>query len=155
MSEWSIATLLPHAGAMILLDAVIEIEGERIVCTRTVRAGGVFNDEAGHLPAWSGIELMAQSVAAWDGWQAHLTHEPVRPGLLVGTRHYHCNVDSFDLGSELRIEAVRHFHDDDGMAMFRCRIDAGNACAKAQLNVFSPRDPLAFFAVTAQSPAHD
>jgi predicted hotdog family 3-hydroxylacyl-ACP dehydratase len=154
MSEWSIDTLLPHAGAMILLDAVIEIEGERIVCTRRIRAGGVFNDADGHLPAWSGIELMAQCVAAWDGWQARQTQAPVRPGLLVGTRHYHCNVDSFALGSELRIEAVRRFHDDDGMAMFTCRIDADGARATAQLNVFSPRDPLAFFAVTAQSPTH-
>ena len=154
MSVWSIDTLLPHAGAMILLDAVIEIDGERIVCRRTIRADGVFNDADGHLPAWSGIELMAQCVAAWDGWQARQTKQPVRPGLLVGTRHYHCNVDSFTLGSELRIEAVRRFHDDNGMAMFACRIDTAGAHAEARLNVFSPLDAVAFFAVTAQSPNH-
>ncbi|MEW5308046.1 MAG: hypothetical protein WDW38_000034 [Sanguina aurantia] len=105
---------------MILLDAVVEIEGERIVCRSAVRAGGVFNDADGRLPAWSGIELMAQCVAAWDGWQARLLSEPVRPGLLVGTRHYHCNVESFAVGSELRIEATRRFHEDNGMAMFAC-----------------------------------
>jgi predicted hotdog family 3-hydroxylacyl-ACP dehydratase len=150
MSAWPIDTLLPHAGEMILLDAVIEVAEERIVCMRTVSTGGLFNDADGNLPAWCGVELMAQSVAAWSGWQAQREERPVRLGFLLGTRHYRCDVDAFPLGSELVIEAVRSFHDDNGMAMFTCRIDAAGAHAEARLTVFSPPDSDAFFASTAQ-----
>ncbi len=154
MSHGPVDTLLPHTGAMILLDAVIEAEGERIVCSSSVRPGGLFNDAAGHLPAWCGVELMAQCVAAWAGWQAQCEQRPVRLGFLLGTRHYRCDVDAFPQGSELIVEAIRSFHDDNGMAMFACRIDSGGGHATGQLNVFSPRNPLAFFAATAQSPTH-
>lgn len=102
MTTWPIAELLPHAGKMILLDALIEAEGERIACRRTVRTAGLFEDACG-LPAWAGVELMAQAVAAWSGWLARRTREPVRLGFLLGTRHYRCDVDRFPPGTELRV----------------------------------------------------
>ncbi|HEY0199070.1 MAG TPA: hotdog family protein [Rhodanobacter sp.] len=154
MSTWPIDELLPHAGDMILLDAVTAADEEGIVCTRTVRPGGLFNDADGRLPAWCGVELMAQCVAAWAGWQAKREQRPVRLGFLLGTRHYRCDVDAFPLGSELVIEAVRSFHDDNGMAMFLCRIVAVGVHAEARLTVFSPPDSDAFFASTAQGQTH-
>ena len=93
---------------------------------------------------------MAQCVAAWSGWQAKREQRPVRLGFLLGTRRYQCDVDAFAAGSELVIEAVRCFHDDEGMAMFACRIDAPGAHAEARLTVFSPPDPDAFLASTVQ-----
>lgn len=147
---WPIEVLLPHTGEMILLDAVTLAEDERIVCRRTVRASGLFEDADGNLPAWCGVELMAQCVAAWSGWQAKREQRPVRLGFLLGTRRYQCDVDAFPAGSELTIEAVRSFHDDDGMAMFACRIDAAGVHAEARLTVFSPPDPTAFLASTVQ-----
>jgi hypothetical protein len=33
---------------------------------------------------------------------------------------------------------VRHFHDEAGMGVFACRIDAPNMHAEARLTVFSP-----------------
>ena len=150
MNTWPIEALLPHTGGMILLDAMTEAEEERIVCRRTVRPGGLFEDADGNLPAWCGAELMAQCVAAWSGWQAKREQRPVRLGFLLGTRRYQCDVDAFPAGSELVIEAVRCFHDDDGMAMFACRIDAPGAHAEARLTVFSPPDPDAFLASTVQ-----
>jgi predicted hotdog family 3-hydroxylacyl-ACP dehydratase len=131
VSHWAIEELLPHAGNMVLLDAVLEVDQERIVCRRRVTAGGLFNASDGSLPAWVGVELMAQSIAAWAGWQAKHEQRPVRLGFLLGTRHYTCDVDAFPSGSELVIEAVRNFHDDHGMGVFACRIDA-------RLTVFSP-----------------
>jgi predicted hotdog family 3-hydroxylacyl-ACP dehydratase len=154
MNTWPIEDLLPHAGDMILLDAAIEADEERIVCTRTIRPGGLFNDADGHLPAWCGVELMAQCVAAWAGWQARRELRPIRLGFLLGTRHYRCDVDAFPRGSELVIEAVRSFHDDNGMAMFLCRIEATGVHAEARLTVFSPPDSDAFFATTAQGEPH-
>jgi len=138
MSHWPIEELLPHAGNMVLLDAVLEADQERIVCGRRVDAGGLFNTADGSLPAWVGVELMAQSVAAWAGWQARHEQRPVRLGFLLGTRHYECDVEAFPAGSELVIEAVRNFQDDHGMAVFTCRIDAPGVHAQARLTVFSP-----------------
>ena len=42
-----IAELLPHAGDMVLLDAVIEAGDEHIVCRRTVRTDGLFEGPDG------------------------------------------------------------------------------------------------------------
>ncbi|MBB3227271.1 putative hotdog family 3-hydroxylacyl-ACP dehydratase [Luteibacter sp. Sphag1AF] len=137
--SWPIEQLLPHAGAMILLDELIECEIERVVCTRRVQRGAAFTDRDG-LPAWAGIELMAQTIAAWNGYNARVAGQPVRPGFLLGTRSYRCNVQHFPIGTELRIEAVRGFHDDEGMAAFICRIEAQDMLAEARLTVFSPPD---------------
>ncbi|MEP7185298.1 MAG: hotdog family protein [Rhodanobacter sp.] len=154
MISWPMAKLLPHSGEMILLDSVLAGEEDRILCRHTVRAGGLFNDRDGSLPAWCGVELMAQSVAAWAGWLARHEHRPVRLGFLLGTRHYHANVDAFPPGSELTVEAFRSFHDDNGMAMFACRIDAPGILAEARLTVFSPPDSDAFLASIAPSQTH-
>ncbi|WP_049621074.1 3-hydroxylacyl-ACP dehydratase [Frateuria defendens] len=141
-----IEALLPHAGPAILLDALVEADAERVLCTRTVPHGGPLHDADGHLPAWAGIELMAQAVAAWAGWQARREGRPVRLGFLLGTRHYRCDVDAFPAGTVLAVEAVRGFHDDAGMGVFHCRIDAPGLHAEARLTVFSPPDGTAFLA---------
>jgi predicted hotdog family 3-hydroxylacyl-ACP dehydratase len=154
MTTWPIEDLLPHTGRMILLDSVLEAEADRIVCKLTVRPGGLFNDPDGSLPAWCGVELMAQAVAAWAGWQGKHERRPVRLGFLLGTRHFQSNVEAFPAGSELAVEAFRSFHDDIGMAMFACRIDAEGIHAEARLTVFSPPDSGAFLASIAQSQNH-
>ena len=145
MTGWPIAELLPHAGEMILLDAVLEYGPEHAVCRRRIPAAGLFHEADGALPAWMGVELMAQAIAAWAGCQARAAAEPVRLGFLLGTRHYACNVAAFAPGSELRIEARRDFHDDSGMGVFACRIEAPGVLAEARLTVFSPPDASALF----------
>ncbi|WP_430388784.1 3-hydroxylacyl-ACP dehydratase [Dyella sp. 20L07] len=146
MTQWPITDVLPHAGDMILLDAVESYDAERIVCLRHVVAGSPLLDEHGSLPAWTGIELMAQAIAAWSGCHARDAGQPIRLGFLLGSRLYTCNTDTFVAGSELRIEAVRTFYDEDGMGVFACRIDSGDAHAEARLTVFSPTDPASFLA---------
>nr|WP_239538481.1 3-hydroxylacyl-ACP dehydratase [Dyella mobilis] len=130
---------------MILLDGIEEVEAERIVCTRTLGTNGLFQNADGSLPAWVGVELMAQSIAAWSGCRARADRQPVQLGFLLGTRHYTCNADVFAPGSCLRIEAVRSFHDEHGMGVFSCRIDAPGVHAEARLNVYRPPDADAFF----------
>ncbi|WP_266170213.1 hotdog family protein [Dyella subtropica] len=150
MTLWPIADVLPHTGDMVLLDRVVEFDAERIVCTRIVRDGDPFVSDDGSLPAWAGIELMAQTIAAWAGCHARSAGEPIRLGFLLGSRQYQCDTDTFPTGSELRIEAMRHFHDEDGMGVFACRIDASGVHAEARLTVFSPPDAATFAASIAQ-----
>ncbi|HTV85574.1 MAG TPA: hotdog family protein [Dyella sp.] len=155
MKPWPIAEVLPHAGEMILLDRIEHVEAERIVCTRTVRPGALFVDADGSLPAWVGVELMAQGIAAWAGCCARAQQQAVQLGFLLGTRHYACNVEAFPAHAQLRVEAVRSFHDEHGMGVFTCRIDAPGIHAQARLTVYRPHDADAFFQQLAGEPMHD
>lgn len=154
MTSWPIADVIPHAGEMILLDGIDEVEAERIVCIKAVQPNGLFQDADGNLPAWVGVELMAQSIAAWAGYRARAEQQPVQLGFLLGTRQYVCNVDAFPPGSHLRIEAERSFHDEHGMGVFSCRIDAPGIHAEARLNVYRPPDADAFFEQVAGETPH-
>ena len=103
MSQWPIAELIPHAADMILIDEVVSFGAEDIETRLTVRPGGLFNQQDGSLPAWVGIELMAQSVAAYAGCQARQAGLPVELGFLLGTRKFECNVERFPAGAELQL----------------------------------------------------
>lgn len=151
MIDWPIAELLPHAGDMILLDAVERFGDEDVETRATVRPGGLFNREDGSLPAWVGVELMAQSVAAYAGCQARVRGEPVELGFLLGTRSYQCNVEAFVAGADLHIHATRSLQDDNGMGVFECRLSGPDIEAFARLNVFRPPEVARYL----QEPAHD
>ncbi|WP_300651960.1 hotdog family protein [Pseudomonas sp.] len=138
MSLWPIAELLPHAGDMILLDEVLRFAEDDVETRLTVRPGGLFNQADGSLPAWVGIELMAQSVAAYAGCQARQIGVPVALGFLLGTRNFQCNVERFPAGSELHIQAQRSLQDDNGMGVFECHLRGPGIHAPARLNVFCP-----------------
>lgn len=138
MSLWPIAELLPHAGDMILLDEVLHFSEEDVQTRLSVRPGGLFNQADGSLPAWVGIELMAQSVAAYAGCRARQAGMPVALGFLLGTRNFQCNVERFPAGSELQIQARRSLQDDNGMGVFECHLRGPGIHAEARLNVFCP-----------------
>lgn len=138
MSLWPIAELLPHSGQMILLDEVLRFGAEDVEARLTVRPGGLFNLADGSLPAWVGVELMAQTVAAFAGCQARQAGAPVQLGFLLGTRSFTCNVEHFPAGCELHISALCSLQDDNGMGVFECHIRGPNIHAEARLNVFCP-----------------
>ena len=138
MIDWPLAELIPHAGDMILIDQVLAFDEEQIQTCLTVRAGGLFNEADGSLPAWVGVELMAQSVAAFAGCQARSKGDAVKLGFLLGSRKFECNVAHFPAGSELNIHAVRSLQDDSGMGVFECTLTGPDVNAFARLNVYCP-----------------
>ncbi|MBD8492938.1 hotdog family protein [Pseudomonas syringae] len=138
MIAWPVAELLPHAADMILIDQVLAFDDDSIQTRVTVRPDGLFNTAEGHLPAWVGIELMAQSVAAFAGCQARQRGEAVQLGFLLGTRKYECTVDHFPVGSELTLNALRTLQDDNGMGVFECRLSGPDLEAFARLSVYCP-----------------
>lgn len=151
MSQWPIAELIPHAADMILLDQVLRFGDEDIETQLTVRPGGLFNQADGSLPAWVGIELMAQSVAAYAGCHARLLGQPVELGFLLGTRNFQCNVERFPAGAELRIHATRSLQDDNGMGVFECHLHGPGIHAEARLNVFRPPQVASYLQEELQS----
>jgi len=143
-SDIAIAELVPHAGPMRLLDRVLEADEERLVAEARVRADQLFA-QGSELGAWVGIEYMAQAIAAWAGWQARQRGEPPRLGFLVGSRRYECRRPSVAIGSALRIEVQLELRGDNGIGVFRCRIDCDGAeLAVATLTVFEPANALEF-----------
>ncbi|MBC8998326.1 hotdog family protein [Pseudomonas sp. N40(2020)] len=151
MTDWPLAELLPHAGDMILIDKILSFDEEQIYTRLTVKSEGLFNLPDGSLPAWVGIELMAQSVAAFAGCHARQKGNPVELGFLLGTRKFECNVDAFPAGSELTIHGIRSLEDDNGMGVFECHINAPGIEVSARLNVFRPPQPTQYLQQAQES----
>lgn len=151
MTDWPLAELLPHAGDMILIDSIERFDDEQIYTRLTVKSEGLFNLPDGSLPAWVGVELMAQSVAAFAGCHARQKGNPVELGFLLGTRKFECNVETFPAGTELSIHGLRSLEDDSGMGVFECHIHGDGIHASARLNVFRPPEATQYLQQTKES----
>lgn len=136
MTEYSIEQLLPHAGKMMLLDHVLTFDDESMTVQVTVRGDGLFGDDSG-VPAWLGIEYMAQTVAAHGGLMCRLAGKPLNPGFLLGTRRYHCNVSRLVAGTVL-IVAVNRLLQDQGLGVFDCQATGDGVTISAKLSVYQP-----------------
>lgn len=135
-----IAELVPHRSAMLLVDRLLEDDAESVRVEATVKPGQLFLTEGG-LPAWVGIELMAQTIAAWAGARAKEAGQPVKLGFLLGSRRYEATEPLFPVGTRLEIEARQELVAENGLAVFACRIfREGAVVATAHLNVFQPND---------------
>ena len=133
MDEW-----VPHRGAMSLLDAVEQVTDQGIVARVGVSADGLFAG-AGGMPAWVGIEYMAQAVAAWSGARARTAGGSPRIGYLLGSRRYEAHVPVFPVGADLRISAECELIGENGLGMFSCRITQdGRLLASGRLSVYEP-----------------
>ncbi|HEX7749099.1 MAG TPA: hotdog family protein [Bordetella sp.] len=132
--------LLPHSGNIVLLDEIVSCDSETLTARATVRPS-LFSLADGSLPPWIGLEILAQAVAAWSGWQALVAGEPVRMGFLLGTRRYECRAEAFLPGAALTVQVARTLQDDSGMGVFEGSIVEGaREIAQARLNVYQPED---------------
>jgi len=144
MTTPNIAELLPHSGNMVLLDELLSCDAESLIARATVRPCP-FSLLDGSLPPWLGLELLAQGVGAWAGWQARQAGEPVKLGFLLGTRRYECHVDAFAADTVLTISVRRAMQDALGMGAFECELSRdGILLAQARLNVYQPADASAY-----------
>lgn len=146
MSHWSLSELLPHAGDMILIDAIEACDDQSIRARMKVTPGGLFNLADGSLPAWVGIELMAQTVAAFAGIQAKRNGQPVELGFLLGTRKYESTVASLAANQQVEIKATCSLQDETGMGVFECTLTADpDVQMSARLNVYRPPNVSSYF----------
>lgn len=138
--------LLPHTSPMILLDEILEADQTTLRASLKVPTKGLFNDPAYHgaVPAWVGIEYMAQAVAAHAGYLSRLNNEPPTIGFLLGTRLYQSNVAFFECGSHLTIQVEEILKGDNGMAVYQAKIEGQGVEVTARINGFLPANPMAF-----------
>jgi predicted hotdog family 3-hydroxylacyl-ACP dehydratase len=135
-----IEQLLPHRPPMILLDRLVQTHGATTLCEVTIGPHSMFLQAAG-VPAFVGIEYMAQAVAAHGGYRSYLEGEPIVVGLLLGTRRLDTTCQFFELGQTLHIE-VSHIWGKHELMRFRCAITnavSATRLQQAELNVFKPK----------------
>lgn len=139
-----IRRFLPHSGAMVLLDRLLEVGPEDLWAEVNIRPDSMFCDANG-VPGWVGVEYMAQAIAAYAGYAAQLCGDAVKIGFLLGTRRYEANCSSFAIGSRLKIHIHRILQADNGIGSFECHIhSAGQQLASATVTVFQPADAAVF-----------
>lgn len=142
-----IGSLVPHSGAMSLLDCVLEATAETLCAEVCIDAGSMFYADGG-VGSWVGVEYMAQAVAAHAGWLAHLKGQAAKPGFLLGSRRYSTTQPQFTCGDVLHVRVQQVLRGENGLAAFDCCIvhagDAGDQgrapLASATLTVFQPDD---------------
>jgi predicted hotdog family 3-hydroxylacyl-ACP dehydratase len=131
-----IGELLPHGPEMTVIDRLVEYSPQRSVSTVVVTEQSPFFVRSG-VPAWLGIEYMAQTIAAHAGFEARLRGERPAIGFLLGTRAYESEVGEFALGSTLTI-TVEPVVVEARLAAFQCSIATDHVVAKAVVNTYQP-----------------
>lgn len=139
MIPYDINELVPHDRTMSLLDNVIECDTDSLKASVTIHRDSMFAEEQG-IPAWIGVEYMAQAISAWAGYQDKEMGREVNIGFLVGTRRYQSNLPYFPIGATLIISIDRELQGDNGLGVFNCRIESSNLEVTAALNVFQPNN---------------
>lgn len=132
-----ISNLIAHGAPMILLDRLVDCGESTIIAAVTINPKSAFL-QGGVVPAYVGVEYMAQTVACFNGVRALARGGNVKIGYLVSVRRLDLFVDDFSIGNELRIQASQ-LYDDGEMAAFDCLVlQADLLVAKARLNVYQP-----------------
>jgi predicted hotdog family 3-hydroxylacyl-ACP dehydratase len=136
------AQYLPHRPPMVLVEEVLLIAEDRAHCR--VRVGretvlAPFLNADGQLPAWFGMEILAQTIGVWSGWHVRrLDNADPRPGMLLGGRDYRCKAAAFPAGAVLDAQ-VRLLMMDDKIGSFEGVIFIdGEWYAGGRLNIYQP-----------------
>ena len=137
----TIESYVPHRDGMLLVDAIVSADQTSIEVEARVRPDRWYSDSAGAMPAWIGIELMAQTVAAHVGHLSHMRGLPPKQGVLLGTRCYESTTPVFAADTALRVKAIEVYQDAAGFGAYDCEICSGERLlASASLKVFQPDD---------------
>ena len=105
----AIAALIPHQGAMSLLERVLEWDADRILlATATHRSADNPLRARGRLRALHLCEYGAQAMAVHGGLVARAAGSRAQPGMLVALREVRLRREYLeDLPGELEVEARR------------------------------------------------
>jgi|TARA_R110000824_G_scaffold390760_14_gene587889 predicted hotdog family 3-hydroxylacyl-ACP dehydratase len=133
-----IESLIRHRGRMLLIDRLLEASATHAVGEVTINEQSSFFRKGCGVPAYVGLEYMAQTVAAFDGALRNISGEEPAIGFLLGSRRYEATQSYFPAGATLTIHVDMVFS-EGGMASFECLIKQGDeTIVTAPLNVYRP-----------------
>ncbi|VAW58523.1 3-hydroxydecanoyl-[ACP] dehydratase [hydrothermal vent metagenome] len=137
--SYSLSDVLIHDDIMRLLDDVFDFQEKKLSASVSITSDSEFLNEDNEIPAWVGIEYMAQTIAAWAGITHRNRGNVLKKGYLLGTRKFTAHVTHFSLNSELTIFIEKVYEGDD-LGVFDCSITAADKLlAEASLNVYQPQ----------------
>ena len=125
LNRSEIARLIPHSGAMCLLDGVVEWDATRIRCvSRSHRDADNPLRSDGRLSALCGIEYAAQAMAVHGGLAGNIGSRP-RAGYLVSLRDVVCRQQRLDtLDGDLVVDAAQ-LMGDHNRVIYQFTLHAG------------------------------
>lgn len=134
------ANLIPHKRSMIWLDRIVDCHAESLTAIAKVDANNPLCLDGETLPAWVGIEWMAQAVAAFAGIHRLNEGKPILLGFLVGTRSYRSFCSAYTLQDLAVVNLTRSYMEGD-LAAFHCTVRVAEVLkAEATITVFQPED---------------
>jgi predicted hotdog family 3-hydroxylacyl-ACP dehydratase len=137
------AELLPHDGTMVFLSRLLSHRQDQTVCLVEIDAQAHFREPDGAVPAWVGLEYMAQCIAAHAGMVGRARGAPPQLGMLLGSRRVRFHTQRFAPGQTLRVSARHVWGRAPGPVSFDCTLEdpeSGARLAEGRLNCFVPGD---------------
>src|SRR5271166_2276358 len=104
-----IEELIAHRPPMRLLDRIIAVSEKNVLAETVVRADNPFFESGRGLPAYVGLEMMAQAIAAIDGMKRRSGGLRPEIGFLLGCRRLVSRRESFGENEKLTIAAEMVF----------------------------------------------
>ena len=111
-----------HRKPMLLVDQLVKIGPEFAICEWLVHEESEFLVPDMGVPAYVGIEYMAQCIAVHAGALERARGLPPQQGLLLGSRHYKARVRYFEVGYTYQVECKELARSMEGMGSFDCKI---------------------------------
>jgi predicted hotdog family 3-hydroxylacyl-ACP dehydratase len=138
-----IEALVPHAGAMVLLESMLSWSPGRARCRLVIREGAPFVRD-GRVESVVAIEYMAQAVAACLGYEALVGGGGVRVGMIIACKRFEAYADRLHVGDELIVD-VAALQGNDTLSHFECKLIRGSEpFAEAVLTLYhAPQLPAA------------
>lgn len=98
--------LIPHRSPMLLIDELSTWSEAEMKGTALIKKDNPFLSSSGILDSNGLVEIMAQTVAAGNGYHAKILGEPIKTGFLVGLSELEF-FDSVSLGDSLSTEIIQ------------------------------------------------
>lgn len=131
----AIVDLVPHAGAMVLLDALTDWQKGYARCAALIREHAPFVVHGG-VSAEVTIEYMAQAVAACLGYEAITAGGGVRVGMIIACKRFAAHADRLRVGDRVEIE-VRCIQGNESLSHFDCKLTrSGTLFSEAVLTLY-------------------
>jgi predicted hotdog family 3-hydroxylacyl-ACP dehydratase len=132
--------LVPHSGPMLLLSRVLRHGGDETACAVEIAAQRLFREPDGTVPAWIGLEYMAQCVAVHAAL-ARGDKSPPALGFLASVRGLRLHCERFEPEQLLEAVVRRSWGGDGGLSAFACRLldaQSGALLAEGRISCFAP-----------------
>ena len=138
----AVEELIPHSPPMVLLDRILKYDNMSLVAEVFISPDSRFFEPSFEgVPAWVGIEYMAQAISALAGLRAREKHQAIKLGFLLGTRKLQLQHKVLHSGNCYHIYVKQLFWDESGLASFECEIrQQDEVCVAARINVFETDD---------------